>query len=149
MSAFIVTNQTIDAVVDGIIRVQKEWGSTPLGFSMGPVLVSTWRDYDKLGQALWDMNVDAVDARYNEKNEREKYRHSHADVGAIVELKQMQCFLYQCAEGDVPETELYKAVKEYERRLASQIISNMAEWKQAPWGMEERKVERISLMRLV
>jgi hypothetical protein len=49
-------------------------------------------------------------------------------------LKSIQCFLYQCSEGNIPETsELYKLLMELEHKIMHEIIDSMKEY-QMPNG---------------
>jgi hypothetical protein len=136
MSAFIVTHKTIDAVISAILAANNQYGERwPL--EVGPLSVSR-RDLTKLGQALLDMNIAAVDCRYREKNDAEVYQYRPTHFERIVALKQLHCFLYQCSEGDVPELPLFKAVEAFGERLARQIITGNPAYNSAPWGMGER-----------
>ena len=48
--------------------------------------------------------------------------------------QRLACFLYQCEEGHIPNTELFKALKELERRLNFFIVQNMTAWTNQRWG---------------
>ena len=49
-------------------------------------------------------------------------------------LKTMDWYLYQCSEGNVPESALYKAVQSIRSTLANWIISNTPAFNAAKWG---------------
>lgn len=49
-------------------------------------------------------------------------------------LKSIQCYLYQCSEGNVPETPLYKAIDEFASRIMFHIVSSLPEYEKAIWG---------------
>jgi len=94
---------------------------------------------EKLGQAMLELNIKAVNIRYADKSAA-KFRqldYSYKSVFAreIQVLKSMQCWLYQCAEGDVPNDPLYRYFEEVVApRLMYKIINRMPEYDRAEWG---------------
>ncbi len=151
MSAFIVTKTHIDHVVAAIMEIAVAIGSVTEeedkhgGFR------------DRLGQWLTNMNAKAVDCRYNEKNAVPLYRNTYMGpyntrAELVKRYKAIQCLAYQCAEGNVPETPLYKQLIAAENTVASMIIpghpdlqyfdasdiiGRMPEYKAAPWGIDD------------
>jgi hypothetical protein len=95
---------------------------------------------ERLGQAMFQLNVIAVDARYG-SGEAKRFRplDYHYEVPESVPLvqvlKSLQCWLYQCDEGDVPQTALYmlfdNVVQLY---LMTEIIDALPEYQNAYWG---------------
>jgi len=49
-------------------------------------------------------------------------------------IKSLQCWKYQCSEGDIPETKLYQFFEEVEHHLALKIVINLPEYDKATWG---------------
>jgi hypothetical protein len=50
-------------------------------------------------------------------------------------LKSLQCWLYQCNEGDVPTTELYGLFDtDVQMYLMDTIITKLPEYEEATWG---------------
>ena len=49
-------------------------------------------------------------------------------------LKSIDCYLYQCSEGNVPELALYKAIQSIRNTLANWIIRNTIAYNAANWG---------------
>jgi len=88
----------------------------------------------KLGQRLWAMNVKAVNTRYNERNPVELYRFDSCVSRPIQTYKSLQCYLYQCLEGDVPQLPLYQGLQQISTDMANTIISNLSEYEEADWG---------------
>jgi hypothetical protein len=53
-------------------------------------------------------------------------------AGAI--LKAVSCLRYQCFEGDVPETPLFKALDGLANALAYEVARKTEEYAKAEWG---------------
>jgi hypothetical protein len=135
MSAFIVENSTMQRAVNAI------------------ALAEGIHDHvacDRLGTALFALNVRAVTGRYGDRvgaaDLPAPYKHvsiavpppTNVHSGAeraklCVLLKGLECLLYQCAEGDCPECDLYIRADTAAARLRSAIINGLAEYVAAPW----------------
>jgi hypothetical protein len=115
MSAFIVADKTINTIVHWVDRALEEtYGTITIrqklleqGFD---AVLEGWTE--RLGYAMFQLNVIAVEARYG-SGEAKRFRplDYHFEVPEPVPmaqvLKSLQCWLYQCNEGDVPQTALY------------------------------------------
>ncbi len=140
MSAYVVDPETIGKIV------------TYFEYDNGSNQVTLGRIYDRMAAAgyyldvpehvtrlaadLHAMNVDAVCQRYV-GDRPESYHFQLARVawpGHLPALKALRCFLYQCAEGDVPNRPLYKTLDEISNIIAWGIISTLPEYKAAAWG---------------
>lgn len=113
MSSYIVSNRTIQAIVTTFSR---KLPANPYS-----------ADLQKLGQLLVDMNFSAYIDRYpaDKSVGRETYQHSQLTLSDLSAYKVVSAYLYQCSEGDVPETDLYKAVGHLKSILADAIISRV------------------------
>ncbi len=58
-------------------------------------------------------------------------------------LKAIQCYCYQCLEGDVPERALFKRVEETLNFLAREIVEAMPEYEAAEWGATRTRGELV------
>ena len=99
---------------------------------------SGWEEH--LGQTMFQLNIAAVDARYG-KGEAETFRkldyryELDLPVPLVQVLKSLQCWLYQCNEGDVPTTALYGLFDtDVQMYLMSKIIDTLPEYQHAEWG---------------
>jgi hypothetical protein len=143
MSAFIVADNTINTIVNWLDRALEEpYGTTTIrrklleqGFDAS---VTGWAE--RLGYAMFQLNVIAVDARYG-NGEAKRFRplDYHYKVPKSVPLaqvlKSLQCWLYQCNEGDVPQTALYGLFdNEVQVYLMTEIIDSLPEYQNAYWG---------------
>ena len=52
----------------------------------------------------------------------------------VERLKAIRCLIYQCSEGKVPDSKLYKELEVMSGRLANVIVQNTHEYDGAPWG---------------
>jgi hypothetical protein len=91
---------------------------------------------------MFQLNIKAVDARYG-NGEAEKFRKLNYRYQIIMPvplmqvLKSLQCWLYQCCEGDVPETELYGLFDtDIQMDLMGKIIGILPEYQNAVWGQD-------------
>ena len=86
---------------------------------------------------LYEMNLEAVNQRYSDgafDDYGYKYRPTMPMHNKYALLKQIQCLTYQCSEGDVPETDLFKRLESIQRALALDIVTNTKEYEAAAWG---------------
>jgi len=101
--------------------------------------------------ALSEMNCDALNQRYihDDKAEIEQipkdynrfeiagnYKDGAFEIPTSYYqlLKSIDCYMYQCSEGNVPESALYEAVQGIRNTLANWIISNTPAFNSAEWG---------------
>ena len=61
------------------------------------------------------------------------YTFSYEDGGPIRVFKSLGCLTYQCCEGNVPETELYRFLEDLENTIAREIVHSMPEFDKAEW----------------
>jgi hypothetical protein len=140
MSAFMVGDQTINRVVTWLTRevAASHFELHRLAREFDIDLTSDRWD-EKLANAMFQLNCDGVNARYGE-GEAEKFRplnfkYKQEDYFSLVQvLKSLQCWMYQCCEGDVPQTKLYQFFEGVERHLALKIVRDLPEYEKAKWG---------------
>ena len=134
MSAFIVSKGCMTNVV--------------LGLRLAKVEI---KDHDtltaggltKLGRNLYKMNRKAILARYGRCSDGTEeimtfeinsipIEYSHLDLIQII--KSMRCFLYQCSEGNVWESKLFKQVDFASGEIAQGIVATLPEYGKARWN---------------
>jgi hypothetical protein len=143
MSAFIVADNTINTIVNWLDNALAEAYGTitirqklqEMGFDAS---VAGWAE--RLGHAMFQLNVIAVDARYGGGEAKKfrpldyRYKLTHT-VPLVQVLKSLQCWLYQCNEGDVPQTALYGLFdNDVQLYLMTEIINALPEYQNAYWG---------------
>jgi hypothetical protein len=133
MSAFIVNNRTINAILQG-----KNFGAYP-----GNALRYMWRgegrsiegSVQKVGQVLVDENFRSVNFRYNEDQKPYAFRIIQDKSYTPVEVISMcDCYNYQSCEAPLwKETEAYAIVN----ALRERAIRNLPGYAEAYWRLEE------------
>lgn len=135
MSSFLVETHTILKIVGYIDNVKGFWQYTSL-YSM---LKNLGYDFNENGMEelctdMMELNHQAINARYGDNDHLRqliKFEYVHATKYEV--LKKLQCWLYQCFEGDVPKDKLYQAMKEVERVIMRDIIDSIPEYADAEW----------------
>ena len=142
MSAFIVDPETINWIVNWL---ENEINVKKYASIIGKHLKEIGYDpeatdfSEKLATDMYFLNVEAVSQRYDDKTaddmkpEYSKFR-PYEYRSAIQTFKSLKCWLYQCGEGNINETPLYKIFStEIKLYLAEQIISKLPEYDKAIW----------------
>lgn len=153
MSAFMVSSETIASLAKVIMTphckysmmevrpdsrecykfFQVDWGV--------PVSPTQFRSWEELADAMTLMNVEALRQRYGEIDP-DYFMESveSVDLNAVPKklrpvqfFKSLQCFMYQCTEGNVPDSAQYKALNAYEKDVPRRIIMNMPAYEKARW----------------
>jgi len=136
MSAFVVEDQVINRV---LAFLSQHNGRIPnlLMQELG-VNIHLAEETAKLGQSMIELNCNAVEQRYGggeAKRFRElNYSLRREPTNIIQAYKSLRCWLYQCAEGDVPETSLlYATMSRISDMLAHEIVQNLPQYDRAAW----------------
>jgi len=132
MSCYVVDDETIFKIVWGL----SDRGKIPPGY------VDSIEGKVALANALKAMNIAAYEQRYGEAPlEHDGYAKGYQEVPRPCTqtpaqfLKTVQAYLYQCAEGNVKDWPLYVYLDRVVlRSVMMEIISNLREYEDAPWG---------------
>lgn len=129
MSAYIVDKRTIDRVLNAAYFEDYIYVEPFENLRSKSI-----KDIDKLGQKLWNMNEEAVNQRYSDKQSCPKDYHFSLRGVCIEQGYQSACCLnYQCSEGNVPKKKLYKQLDEFIDALARKIANREAEKAKVEW----------------
>jgi hypothetical protein len=143
MSAYIVADKTINNIVNWLGRELEEIYGTIiirqklLELGVDPSIVG-WAEI--LGHEMFLLNIKAVDTRYGSGEARKfrplDYHYEVTEPIPMVQvLKSLQCWLYQCNEGDIPTTALYMLFdNDVQVYLMTEIIDTLPEYQHAVWG---------------
>ena len=136
MSAFLVAEITINRILSYLDRELRRsaWLHAKFATDLGVNFAGDWRT--ALGQKMWDLNQLALGYRYGHPKQELFYQFSPVPCSVIQAYKSLQCWLYQCNEGDIPEvSKLYKFFDTVVlRHIANAIIIQTPEYDQAEWG---------------
>jgi len=138
MSAYIVEDKTINRIVN---RLVFETSNNPNFDSLKEQLSKLGYDLSdesfprKLAKDMFALNVSAVNQRYNEKEEATKFNYAQGPIASLIQtLKSLNCWVYQCTEGDVPENDLYKFFTDtFRNYLLKKIVYDLPEYDRAEW----------------
>jgi len=138
MSAHIVQDKVINDIVSWCVCPVPGDGSYAEAALLTGDLRGAAPESDRpalLGQALFALNVAAVEARYGAGQAKEfrplnyKYRYSMPYQGTVYAA--CERLLYQCSEGDIPETELFGQLTDLYNSLAHKIVRSVQERRKA------------------
>lgn len=139
MSAYMVEDKTINLLIAAILHGSRD-NPLPVHFLITFGLPDMAPDNcARLGQILFEMNIESIEQRYG-KGEAKQFR--PLDYQYRVELppfpmqlyKTLGCFLYQCYEGDVSETPIFKALEGWKHDIAAYIVASLPQYEQAAWA---------------
>jgi len=138
MSAFIVEDESIGRIASiikyGYRNNDLEFHRRQIKEDLGLDL-TTRAGFQGFCKMLHGLNVAAVDHRYQEHNCIEEVIYPEIVArDKFQDLKTLQCFCYQCSEGNIPETPLYKFIDELCGTVAQEIIKNIPEYDKKKWG---------------
>lgn len=137
MSAYVVDDRSINRIVSKLHGSRDlTWLHRPLaelGFD------NTTEGNIALGQALFQLNVDSVNARYGDGQAAEfrplDYAHHYEMTSMLQAYKSLKCWIYQACEGDVPLHPLFRFFEDKVLpAFADDIICNLPGYSAAVWG---------------
>ena len=88
---------------------------------------------DEFGRRLLEMNSAALAARYGEELQTAAdfdFRFSPRQYSKVQQYKALQCLAYQCAEGNIPERQLYQQLEKVIDLLAGELTLELI---RRPW----------------
>lgn len=147
MSSFYVGTESLSMITDVISRYLLV-GFDAFGFEFPKEIETLFRGEsdERIFNGLAGTNLSALEARYGQKGAAEMYDgkdyeegHDIWKSGGGVQawhyqlLKSLHCYLYQCSEGDVYNTPIYKAIEKLSERLTEYIVFHLPEYKEAEW----------------
>jgi len=144
MSAFIVSYKTMRCIIYNLFW-NHEFKNLQSIFEYNDyrkIDIHDFKDFHRLAKELYLMNQEAVKQRYNEPDNSEYIQipdcdnidwTSNGKLDKYQALKSMQCLRYQCSEGNVPKTKLYKFLELLISHWMDYIINEIPEYKKANW----------------
>jgi hypothetical protein len=138
MSAFLVDESTINKILthlDKSVRIASEWAEKEVESKLGiDCNDPDWKT--KLGQRMWDLNQLSLYYRYGDQKKELVYKFQTVPCSKVQAFKALQCWLYQCAEGSIPEdSKLYSFFdKVIVPEWAEYLVMRTPEYDNAEWG---------------
>src|SRR3954452_23853152 len=137
MSAYFVGNITIKKILtqaDAEIKISSDLKAQFEKVSGIDCTVHDWKT--RLGQRMLDLNQLALGHRYGDLEKAVVYKFQAADCSQIEAFKALQCWLYQCMEGDIPDqTSLFKFFKNFVLpNWAISFVMKSSDYDRAEWG---------------
>jgi len=138
MSAFIVSNETMQTVVYAVMNANAS-------DVVGPLAKLRAEGPEAVGNALLRMNTRAVNSRYCERTRAPTYEHGSEWFSLIdgqrfpapseaQQFKSIACLSYQCSEGKVPNSALFKALHVLKAEIAIAVAHASPAVKSSVWG---------------
>lgn len=135
MSAFVVEKTTIDKIISWLRHEFLDNSYLRSIAHRFDVDVESEGWEQRLAEAMYALNIEAVNQRYHKEDSADGIVYSlYPYTSRISAWKALRCWLYQCSEGSVPETYLYRYFREMEKVTAVQIVQSLPEYDQADWG---------------
>lgn len=156
MSCWMLSNKSKSMLADYIASVLNAGfnyhgidAPDDLRTALNDCVVCGYYEPSKVFEHLTDLNSHAYKERYRETPDGEtdiykaqprftEYREYNGQHEIIKPwhyqiLKRIECFLYQCKEGDTPNELLFKGLEQLESKLMHYIVQNSQEWHDAAW----------------
>ncbi len=136
MSAFIIQEKTMSGIIYNLFWTHDFKDTDCLMAQKG---YKEAEDYDRLAIELFTMNRDAVQQRYDEPEDSdyikipEKVNWNEGKLDIWQTLKSLKCLRYQCSEGNVPESEMYKFLEKIIRSWTDYCVETIPEYQKAKW----------------
>ena len=143
MSAFIVSDTTLQTIVRFLDLDVRFSNSSKCYGCLNRILQKQGFNFeypehkDRLIKEMALLNRLGVNERYGEKALEKEVRFIDDFAPSLVQAyKSLGCFLYQCAEGDIPdENDLYKMFNEIYHQMAHVLARTLPEYDQAKWDI--------------
>ena len=125
MSAYVVSDKAINQIVaycENSNSYRTDWIAEELN--------SMYSSGEALANGLFNMNCEAVDQRYG-KGEWKEFHPENFKYQTEIPLPERQTYqlvkklIYQCSEGNVVKTELYKSLVEFYNNLAHDLVQEL------------------------
>ena len=137
MSAFLVSMRTINRIVAtlSLLLRSHQYAHAAELFAAAGIDTTQAHGKEALAKAMFALNQQALYQRYGDPaTERFVYQPVQVLPNLYQTLKSVECWLYQCTEGDVPESKLYQFFKTFVRVWLLEIIVHQSPaYEEAQW----------------
>lgn len=136
MSAYVVQDEVINSIVSYMFDSRRAWEQRIIWDALQKQGRIGDTPEEQLGNAMFELNCNAVDQRYGDNQAQEfrpldyKFQNRYLGSGYAV-YDNLGTWIYQCAEGDVPESsELFKAMEQIYNHMAHDFFRGLREQKE-------------------
>jgi len=132
MSSFMVSDKTIDNVLSGL---KNAIGMNHRGM-LNDYELFTDKEFTAYGQAMLALNDYALAQRYSqhELTGCAHYRFTDRLVSLEQAVSDINCWAYQCSEGDAMERKTFERLQEIKKALCVILVEQSDKYKSATWG---------------
>ena len=151
MSAYVVQDECINAIVTWLTGPRHTWERRQIeeALEQQGTIGDTFEE--KLGNAMFELNCNAVEQRYGDGQAKEFRPLDYAwnpnyNVSGYTVYDRFGEYIYQCSEGDVPEnSKLFRALERVYCQMAHDFFRDLRERKQESERSDYRECcERIA-----
>lgn len=136
MSCFIVSNKNLNTIATYImdLSMRNSKQTKKLCREVMGAIGSDFLTGELLTKHLYSLNAVAYLDRYGEEVEGSAYYEREDTKNLFQVIKYLDCFLYQCFEGETPQDPLYKVLAKISSYLCSEAVGQSAEYIKAEWN---------------
>jgi len=135
MSAFVVSQKTMNHIINGIYWDRDFWKYRT--WFLEKYGLHTETDFQMLGNDFFNMNIQSVNQRYNAQEKPMVFEWlSNEKPTKYQILKSMHCLRYQSCEGEVPSTRTFRLLEELIQTYTDYIVTNTKEYSDAGWDSD-------------
>jgi hypothetical protein len=130
MSAYVVEDLLIDVIVSGLKSLSRPGAYIERPAVFNELNLDSTAGAKKAGQFLKALNIRAVCERYtsDEASDYADYEYSSVLRPSLSALyRALRTYMYQCSEGSVPKTKLYKQMESLKNDVACAIADAQLE----------------------
>lgn len=126
MSSFLVNEQTMNNILSNLGSAYKSYSDEQLG---------------AMGRRFYLINSEALVVRYGDKIEQYNrlmsgFEFKRSRVSIMQSIKNVQCLLYQCSEGEITKSDGFKEIKEIEEELMNKFFNRSDEYEMCEWDSQ-------------
>lgn len=134
MSAYIVNNKTISAIVKGF-RVYNAAFAAEDYKEAASITTGVDITSNAMGQALVNQNYKSVNFRYSRNTETPKYNYEDVKINEGILLGCIDCYEYQaCETDDYFNSEIHYSLLRLKNKILKRMIKEKGQ--EIPWGYE-------------
>ena len=134
MSAYVVNNETISAIVKGFEVFNVEYRAEDYKEPV-QILINLQKIRNSIGQSLLNQNYKSVNYRYNENSKTPEFKYKDVSINEGAILGCIDCYVYQaCETSDFFESELYNSLMKLKNAMLIKLIEEKGQ--NIPWGYE-------------